>query len=109
MTNLTADILSPEPLSIATNVLDGTERPLVRVIVEGQVGSGKSAILAILLEVLQGKATVVLADEYTQAELKLEAGTDYAATLKMYNPTIVLQERVVKPEPKIARTPEASV
>ena len=81
-------------LGIAANVLAGVDRPVVRIAVEGVIGSGKTALLAIIQEALQGKVDLYVENEYTLNELGLEEGTDRNATLAMYNPVVLLCERL---------------
>ena len=81
-------------LGIAANVLAGADRPVVRIAVEGKIGSGKTSILAIIQEALQGRVDIYVENEYTRNELLLEQGTDHVTTLAMYNPVVLLCERL---------------
>lgn len=82
-------------LGIAANVLAGVDRPVIRIAVEGQIGSGKTSILAIIQEALQGKVELYVENEYTRNELELEHGTDRNTALVMYNPVVLLCERLI--------------
>lgn len=84
--------LMPE---LATNVLDGSERCVVRIVVEGKVGGGKSAMLWKIHELFKAMGhQVLLEDRYTHDEMQFSQGDDHDKTLRMYSPIIVLQERL---------------
>jgi pantothenate kinase-related protein Tda10 len=83
-------------LSLATDVLTGTDRPIVKITVAGSVGSAKTAILSLIQEMLQAKGIkVALENDYTLAEMRIEQGTDHDKTLQMYSPAVVLEEVLV--------------
>lgn len=83
-------------LGLATDVLANTDRPLVHIQVSGAVGSGKTAILAMIYALLASKGIkVALENDYTLAELRLEEGQDHDQSLKMYSPAVILEERLV--------------
>lgn len=79
----------------AASILAGTDRPVVRIVVEGRIGSGKTALLAMIKELLENKVELYIENEYTRNELDLEHGTDRVATLTMYSPVVLLCERLI--------------
>ena len=81
-------------LGIAANVLSGTSRPVIRIAVEGKIGSGKTILLAMIKEMLEGKVEIYVENEYTNNELELERGTDRTTTLAMYSPVVLLCDRL---------------
>jgi hypothetical protein len=82
-------------LGYTTTVMAGSGRPVIRIAVEGTIGSGKTIILAMIQEFLAGKAEVYVEDEYTRNELALEHGTDRVTALAMYSPVVLLCDRLV--------------
>lgn len=91
-----AEVRVRPELSLATDVLANTDRPIVKVTVSGGVGSGKSAILALIQELLTARGIkVALENEYTLAEMRLEQGQDHDKTLLMYSPAVILEEVLV--------------
>lgn len=83
--------------ALASNVLNGNQ-PVVRIIVEGQTGNGKSAILLLIHELLKEKGVkTLLADAYTHDEMKINSDTpeNLDKVLKMYSPVVVLQEKLI--------------
>ena len=91
-----AEVRVRPELSLATNVLTEEDRSLVKISVSGAVGSGKTAILCLIQEMLLAHGLkVALENTYTQGEMRIELGTDYAKTLKMYSPTVILEEVLV--------------
>lgn len=81
--------------SLAVDVLKGEDRPVVKIVVEGVVGQGKTALLSLIAQALQGHVQLYLENQYTLEELRLKDDDDLK-TLKMYNPIVVLEERLVK-------------
>lgn len=86
--------LSEPTLSLAANVLSNSDRPVVRIAIEGRVGSGKTALLSMIHDLLKDKINVVIENDYTKHELELEQGSDHEAALRMYAPTVLLCERL---------------
>lgn len=84
----------PMTLAMVADRLASSNRPIVRIVVEGKVGSGKTAILALIKQMLEGKAETYVEDEYTQSELNLEECTDHCSTLAMYSPIVLLCEQL---------------
>jgi uridine kinase len=84
-----------QDLGISANVLEGSDRPTVLITVEGRVGSAKTAIIELIQKLLQEKdVEVLIADAYTQGELKTHAGAVNEQELKMYNPKVILREKL---------------
>lgn len=81
-------------LGIAANVLAASDRPVVRIAVEGRIGSGKTVLLALIKELLDGKVELYVENEYTRNELELERGTDRTTTLTLYSPVVLLCDRL---------------
>ncbi|BAW19234.1 hypothetical protein [Ralstonia phage RP31] len=83
-------------ISLADDVLlAGNAKPIVKITIEGKIGSGKTAILSMIKDLLQDHVEVMVENEYTLSELKLEEGNDHEKTLKMYSPVVVLSEKIL--------------
>jgi hypothetical protein len=87
---------SAEPtLSLGANVLEGADKPKVRITIEGQVGCAKSSILLMIHELFKDKVEVVIGDEYTKQEVLMNRDVrSHEEILAMYSPTIVLHEKI---------------
>ncbi len=84
-----------DPSQIGEDVLTEKAVDEVKVIVEGTVGTGKTAILIMLYKLLKEKGVdVKIEDQYTLDMMNMDMGTE-DQMLKMYNPTIVLQEKLL--------------
>lgn len=81
-------------IGISSDVLENSDKPMVRIVVEGKVGCGKTALVSMIQEMLKGKVRVIIENEYTANELKLNVTSDNEETLKMYSPVILLCERI---------------
>ena len=81
-------------LGTAATMLAASDRPVIRIAVEGRIGSGKTILLAMIQELLEGKVEIYVENEYTKNELDLERGTDRSTTLAMYSPVVLLCDRL---------------
>lgn len=86
----------PKVVSIGSAIRASSDiKPMVRIIVEGKVGCGKTAILAMIKDLFEDKVEVIIENAYTSSELLFEEGNDHEKTLKMYSPVVVLSERLL--------------
>jgi adenylylsulfate kinase-like enzyme len=77
------------------------DQPTVVITVEGRVGSAKTALVNIINQaLLEHGVDVQILDDYTQSEIKVHAGADDRQEILLYNPRVLLRERLNIPRPR---------